>query len=337
VLVTGGTGFLGRETVSQLLAGGADVHVLARRESLRGPLAALPITWHEGDLRDAPSIERAVSAVAAAGAEARLPARVIHAAALISYRTKDRELSRQINVEGTRSMVEAAIRSGISRFLHVSSVVTVGHCVGPDPIDERAEFNLGHLGVAYVDTKRAAEELTLEASATLSIVVVNPGAIFGPIERSSNTVRLIRRTAERRLPPFVPPGSVGVLGVQDAARGTILAMEHGRSGERYLLVEASLSIADLYARIARAVGVPPVERVLPSGAWRALTAVSAVWDAMFPIRLTPPQALRMLGQDLRFDARKARRDLGWDPAPFEAVLSSTVAHVRANEGKFAAE
>jgi nucleoside-diphosphate-sugar epimerase len=58
---------------------------------------------------------------------------------------------------------------------------------------------------------------------------------------------------------------------------------------------------------------------------------------MFPIRLTPPQALRMLGQDLRFDARKARRDLGWDPAPFEAVLSSTVAHVRANEGKFAAE
>lgn len=332
VLVTGGTGFLGRETVQQLLAGGAEAHVLARRESARGPLANLPVIWHEGDLRDDGSIERALAALARRARAANRPARAIHAAALISYRSRDGDLAREINVEGTRKVLEACRRHGIARFVHVSSVVTIGHCVGPTPMDETATFNGGNLGVDYVDTKRAAEELVLAAASGLDTVVVNPGAIFGPIERSSNTVRLIRRMAAGRSPPFAPPGGVGVLGVRDAARGTLLAMERGRRGERYLLVESNLSAAELFRRIAAVLGVRPVERVLSPTIWRALTRLSVPWDALFPMQLTPPQALTMLGLDLRFDAGKARRELGWTPEPFDAVLAETIKHVQASGG-----
>ena len=330
VLVTGGTGFLGRETVQQLVAGGADAHVLARHDSARGPLAGLPVTWHEGDLRDRGSIDRAFAAVARAAAAARRPARAIHAAALISYRSRDRDLAREINVEGTRRVLEAGRKHGIARVVHVSSVVTVGHCVGPDPMDETTAFNSGRLGVDYVDTKRAAEELALAAAADLDVVVVNPGAIFGPVERSSNTVRLIRRMAAGRPPPFVPPGGVGVLGVRDAARGTLLALERGRRGERYLLVESNLPSAELFGRIAAILGVPPVDRVLSPAFWKVLKRLAVPWDAVFPMQLTPPQALEMLGLDLRFDARKARRELGWDPEPFDAVLAETIAHVQSS-------
>jgi dihydroflavonol-4-reductase len=331
VLVTGGTGFLGRETVAQLVRGGTETHVLAREGSARGPLGDLPVTWHAGDLRDGASVDRAFAEVARSAGGSR-PARAVHAAALISYRSRDRGLAYEVNVEGTRRVLDAARRHGFARLVHVSSVVAVGHCTGPEPLDETAPFNNGDLGVDYVDTKRAAEDLALAAAPDLETVVVNPGAIFGPVERTSNTVRLIRRTAEGRLPPFVPPGSVGVLGVRDAAEGTLSALERGRSGERYLLVESSLSIADLFGRIAAALGQRSVERVLPRAAWGALTRASVLWDALVPMQLTPPQALTMLGLDLRFDASKARRELGWDPEPFDAVLRETIAHVLGQAG-----
>jgi dihydroflavonol-4-reductase len=329
VLVTGATGFLGRALCQELVRRGTETHALAREGSPRGPLESLPIAWHAGDLRDEAAIETAVAEFAARAKIVGAPARIVHAAALISYRTRDRALAREVNVRGTERLLQAARSHGIGRFLHVSSVVTVGSCTGPDPLDETAGFNLGGLGVDYVDTKRAAEEIVIGAARTLDAVVVNPGAIFGPVERTSNTVRTIRRIAEGRTPPFLPPGSVGVVGVEDAAHGTLLALDRGRSGERYILVESSPSTCELFARIAGQLGVPAKGRVLSRSAWRILTRLASLWDFAFPMSLTPPQALTMLGQDLRFDARKARAELGWSPRPFDEVLAGTIRHLRA--------
>jgi dihydroflavonol-4-reductase len=328
ILVTGATGFLGRALVQELVRRGTETHALAREGSPRGPLEALPITWHAGDLRDEAAIETAVASITDRAKIVGAPARILHAAALISYRTRDRALAREVNVRGTERLLETARRHGVGRFLQVSSVVTVGSCIGPEPLDETASFNLGGLGVDYVDTKRAAEEIVLASARTLDAVVVNPGAIFGPVERTSNTVRTIRRIAEGRTPPFLPPGSVGVVGVEDAAQGTLLALARGRSGERYILVESSLGTSVLFARIAGQLGVPAKGRVLSRGSWRILTSLASMWDFVFPMSLTPPQALTMLGQDLRFDAKKARTELGWSPRPFDEVLAGTIAYLR---------
>jgi dihydroflavonol-4-reductase len=328
VLVTGATGFLGREIVRELVERGTETHAFARTTSPRGPLANLAITWHSGDLRDEAAIERALASVTSRARLVGAPARVVHAAALISYRTRDGALAQETNVQGTARLLDAARRHSFGRFLHVSSVVTVGSCVGPKALDETASFNLRSLGVDYVDTKRAAEEIVLAAAGALDTVVVNPGAIFGPVERASNTVRMIRRIGQGRAPPFVPPGSIGVVGVRDAAHGTLLALDRGRRGERYLLVESSLSTAELFARIAAQFGVRPVTRVLSRASWRILTELASVWDRVVPMSLTPPQALTMLGLDLRFDAGKARTELEWSPRSFDEVLAETIAHLR---------
>jgi len=329
VLVTGATGFLGREIVRVLVERGAEVHALARPGSPRGPLNALRVRWHEGDLRDSTEVRRALEAVASRARERGVRANVVHSGALISYRTRDRELARATNVEGTEILVDSAIRTGVGRFLHVSSVVTVGSSRDGRAVDETREFDLADLGVHYVDTKRAAEEHVLGVSGDLDAVVVNPGAIFGPVERASNTVRTIRRLAEGHPPPFLPPGSVGVVGVADVADGCLRALERGRRGERYLLVESNLSTRELLATIARALGVPAPGRVLPRPAWRVLTEAAYVWDRFFPMQVTPPQALTMLGIDLRFDSGKARRELGWNPRPFEEVIRETIDQLRA--------
>jgi dihydroflavonol-4-reductase len=288
----------------------------------------MPLTWHAGDLRDEGSVLRAVRAIVASARARELPARVVHSAALISYHSRDRELAREVNVDGTRRLLDASIAAGVARFLFVSSVVTVGHSTNGRAIDEGAVFNNGGLGVDYVDTKRAAEELVLAASGSIDLVVANPGAIFGPVERQSNTVRFIQRVAAGRAPRFAPPGSISVVGVHDSAAGVLLALEHGRRGERYLLVESSLTALDLFQRIALELRAKPTRWRVPRWIWPAVVAGARLVDRMRPIELAPPQGLRMLGLDLRFDARKARVELGWTPTPFDRVLARTVAHVR---------
>jgi dihydroflavonol-4-reductase len=329
VLVTGGTGFLGGGIVHALRARGIATHVLARASSERGALDGLGVTWHVGDLTDAAAVARAVAGTVEVAGGA--PVRVVHSGALISSRSADGEAQRRINVDGTRYVLDAARRQGVARLVHVSSVVAVGHAADGEPLDERAEFNSGHLGVDYVDTKRAAEELALAAARHLDVVVVNPGAIFGKVSRASNSARFLRETMAGKGPPFAPPGGVGVLGVEDAVAGTLLALERGRRGERYILVESNLAALELFRLVAELADVKPVRAALPQWLWRIALAGARIVDRVRPLELAPPQAMVLLGKKMWFDAGKARAELGWSPEPFRQVLERTLADLREQE------
>jgi len=329
VFVTGGTGFLCSAVCRKLAARGDEVHALARAGSDRSVLDGVAITWHEGDLTDRASLERAVWKVAGRAFALRKPWHLIHGGALISYKAQDRANSVAINVDGTRHVLEAARASGVARVVHVSSVVAVGACVGDEVLDETAEFNLQDCGVDYVTTKREAEEIALSMSKDLDLVVVNPGAIFGAVERRSNTARFIQRVAQGKSPLVAPPGTVGVLGVDDAADGTIGALDQGRRGERYLLVESWITSRDLFVKIAHELGQRGPRFVVPKFVWPSLVFGAKVWDKFFPIDMAPPQGLVMLGRNLRFDSSKARRELGWSPRPFDRVLKATIESLRA--------
>lgn len=324
VLVTGATGFLCSEVVRRLVARGDEVHAIARKSADKSVLDGVDVHWHAGDLTDVASLERAAWKMAERSFAARRPWDLVHGAALISYKSKDRALAQAINVDGTRHLLEAARKSGVSRVVHVSSVVTVATADRGETLDETAAFNLADCGVDYVTTKRAAEEIALAMAQDLDLVVVNPGAIFGPVERRSNTARFIGLVSRGKGPKVAPPGMISVLGVADAADGTIRALDRGRRGERYLLVESSITSRALFDAVAREFGRRGPWFTIPRFVWPALLVGARVWDRFFPIDLAPPQGLVMLARDLRFDAAKARRELGWSPTPFEAVLKSTI-------------
>jgi dihydroflavonol-4-reductase len=337
VLLTGGTGFLGSAIARRLAARGDEVHALARPASDRSALDGVPVRWHAGDLAEPASIYAAFGRAAARARELRAGLRVVHCGALISYRSADAQRQQQVNVEGTRHVLAAAREHGCARLLHVSSVVAVGHGGPRDVLDETIAWNNGALGCDYATTKRRAEELALEAARDLDVVVVNPGAIFGPWERGSNTARFIRKMAAGGGPPVAPPGSLGVLGIDDAAEGCLLALDRGRRGERYVLVESWITSLDLFRRIARLTGGRAAWFALPRPVWPLVLALARVADRVRPMDLTPPQALAMLGVDLRFDARKARTELGWRPRPFDEVLRATVAGLVPSAGAAARE
>ena len=325
VLLTGATGFLCSVVARRLAERGDEVHAIARPGADKSVLAGTPVTWHAGDLVDRASLERAAWKMAERSFALRRPWDLVHGAALISYKSADRATAVAVNVEGTRHVLAAARASGAARIVHVSSVVTVGTCDRGEVLDETAPFNLASCGVDYVTTKRESEELALSMARDLDVVVVNPGAIFGAVERRSNMARFIRRVAQGKGPLVAPPGTLSVLGVDDAADGVILALDRGRRGERYLLVESFVRSVDLFRDVARRLGRRGPLVVVPRAAWPALVAAARAWDRLKPIDVAPPQGLVMLGRDLRFDARKARDELGWSPRPFADVLTETIA------------
>lgn len=313
VFLTGGTGFLGGALLDALGSSGASVHVLARSAT---PVVERPgVTWHRGDLTDRASLAEALRQ--AREGEAVLD--VIHSAAVISYRTRDREVQRCVNVGGTEALLDAAKRADVRRFLHVSSVVAVGHAEGAEVLSEESAYNGATLHVDYVDTKRAAEESVLAARDALDVVVVNPGAIFGPASARSNSAHFLERTAAGAV-RLAPPGALGVVGVEDVARGCLLALERGRRGERFLLVESNLTFFEVIHEVARLCGSRGAIGTVPEGVWRGMELAARGVDRLRALERLTPQAMRMLAARFRFDAGKARRELGWSPRPFPEVL-----------------
>jgi len=216
----------------------------------------------------------------------------------------------------------------------VSSVVAVGPAAGAeDELDEDSAFDGDRLRCDYVDTKREAERLALAAAGDLEVVVVNPGAVFGPARSLSNTSHFLETLIERPWTGLVaPPGSMSCVGVSDVARGIVSALRAGRSGRRYLLTECNLRLDELYRRVLAACGRPPRVLRVPPPAWRAVVAASRVVDRIRPASLATPQSLGLLGAHFRFSSRRAHAELGWSPAPFDEVLARTLDWLGARRG-----
>lgn len=325
VLVTGGTGFLGAEIARRLAAAGRPVHVLARPSSDRAALAGVDVQWHAGDLADESSVERAVGAAARGGA-----LDVVHSGAVISYRSRDAELQRMANVEGTWNVVAASRLHGVRRLVHVSSIVAVGYARGDELLDEDWEFNGLDLHVDYVTTKRAAEEIALGAAAEVDVVAVNPGAIWGVSRRGSNSMRSLRLLAAGQL-RFAPPGRFGVVGLGDTADGVLRALDRGARGRRYVLVESNWSGRDLFRLATDLLGAPPVTRTVPAWLCPLVAAGAELVDRVRPLEVVTPQLLRLMPVSFAARSDRAREELGWSPRPFPDVLAEAAAALRAED------
>ncbi|MED6334991.1 MAG: NAD-dependent epimerase/dehydratase family protein [Planctomycetota bacterium] len=322
VFLTGATGFLGVFIARALRARGCEVHVLVRSTSDRSRLDGLDLTWHVGDLTSGDDVQRAVGE-AARGADGL---DLIHSGALISYRTRDGELSRLVNVEGTRHVLDACRLHGVRRLVHVSSMVTVGHSPTGRVLDEDAPYNGAELGVHYVTTKRAAEELVLAAAAAQDVVVVNPGAVFGPAPEDSNSAWFLLQMA-RGAVRAVPHGGVAVVGVEDVADGCLRALDQGVRGRRYLLTESNPDTLSLVRCVANLCGVRPARLRVPAPVWVGLRGVVSLIDRIRPLERATPQAMRMTATCFFCDSSRAREELGWTPGPFEEVVRAALAEM----------
>jgi dihydroflavonol-4-reductase len=241
-LVTGATGFLGAHLVDALLGGGNDVVAFSRGGASRSSNSTNAHlvsagsgrrTDVAGDVLDEPSLVDAMRTCDA----------VFHLAGFVSRDPEDAELLYKVHVGGTRTVVEACRRAGARRLVLASTSGTVA--VSRDPEHVAVETDETPIALLqrwpYYRAKLFAENAALEASdAELEIVSVNPTLLLGPGDLRGSSVEDVRLYLERRV-PFVPNGGIAFVDVRDAAQAMLLAMEHGRPGERYLINAVNLT------------------------------------------------------------------------------------------------
>ena len=317
-LVTGGNGFIGSAVTRLLAERGDELRLLVRRRSRLGQLSDLEFEKVVGDVRDRRAVRRALKGVD----------RVFHLAGVISLRDADADLLFEVNVGGTRTVMEEALRAEVERVVHMSSVASIGPAPWGQTADERQLFTAAHLGIPYVNSKHEGEAEAMRLAARgLPVVVANPAYVFGAGDVYGRATAIVRRFMLGRIPAYVP-GGLNVVDVQDVARGVLLCDERGEVGERYILGNRNYTLDRLFADLARLSGVePPAMRLSPPLALRLTQAAEAagIWTGF-----TSTDA-KLAGQWWCYRNGKAKRELGWTTTPHEDPIEATVAWYRDRE------
>ena len=308
-LVTGASGFVGSAVARALVARGDTVRAAVRASSSRAALEGLDVEFSVAQLGDRAALRRALRGVD----------RVFHVAGTTYLRASPAELTR-VNVEGTRVVMEEALRAGVERVVHTSSIGAVGPARPGGAVDERTPFP-PDLDVPYAVSKHAAESEALRAAARgLDVVIVCPSQVFGRGDLGPTSTGVVRRFLLRRIPAYVP-GAISVVDVDDVAAGHLLADEHGTTGERYILGGRNYTWERLFAELARLSGIdgPALEVPVPV----ALALAEAATHGPLPSFASPAE-VRAAGLWWTCKSTRAKRELGWTTRPHEDTVEATV-------------
>ncbi len=310
-LVTGGSGFLGSHVVRALAERGDDVRLLLRRGSSVDHLSHLEIERVGGNVLDRRSVRAAMRDVE----------RVFHLAGTTSMRAADHDKVFELNVKGTRIVLEEALAAAVQRVVHTSSVAAVGPAKPGRTAAEDQPFRAGGLGIAYVNSKHESEVEALRLAAHgLDVVIVNPSFVLGPEDPKGTSMNLVRRFLLGRIPAYVE-GGLNIVDVRDVAQGHLLADRKGETGERYILAGRNFTLTRLFADFARISGRDRVPVKVPA---RATTlAIDAVERIGLPFAVAPDE-VRSAMQWWTYRNTKARRMLGFEPRPHEETLEDAV-------------
>ena len=317
-LVTGATGFIGAHVARLLAARGDEVVVTVRPDSPPAGLEGLDVRRVRADILDRRAVRRAMKGVD----------RVFHVAGTTNLRGGRAEVF-PVAVEGTRIVLEEALRAEVQRVVYTSSAATAGPARGGRNADETTAWGAGRYAIPYLDAIHEAETVALRmVSRGLPLVVVNPAHVLGAGDPGRSSTVLVRRFLRREIPAYVD-GTLNVVAVQDVARGHLLADERGRVGERYILGNRNFTMTRLFADLGRLSGVQPPALKLPVTAAMALAAAA---QRVGQTHLPTPEEVRAASLNWRFSNRKAKRELGWSTSPHEDCLEETIEYYRSRDG-----
>jgi dihydroflavonol-4-reductase len=321
--VTGATGFLGSHVARALADQGADLRLLVRPTSNLKNLEGLKAETATGDLRDAASLEKAMS-----GCDT-----VFHVAADYRLWARDPEEMYRSNVEGTRAILEAARKQGIRRVVYTSSVATMGFTSDGHPADEDSPVSLDDMIGPYKRSKFMAEQIALEAGRNgMHVVTVNPTTPIGEHDvKPTPTGRIVVDFLKRKFPAYVETG-LNLVDVRECARGHIAALERGKPGERYILGGENLTLKQILDTLGRITGLPSPRIKLP---YFFAFATGVVDEAITGRMLKrEPRAtvdtVRMGKKKMFASSDKAERELGWKIVAVDDALRRAVDWFRAN-------
>jgi len=315
-VVTGATGHLGNNLVRALLERGERVRALVYPADPIHPIAGLAAEQVQGDVRDLDSLLRAFT-----GADL-----VYHLASLITIMPSRTNLLYQVNVMGTRNVVEACLRSGVRRLVYTASIHALVEPPHGTMIDEHFPFDPSRIATDYGRSKaQAALEVLDGVERGLDAVIASPTGIIGPYDfQPSEMGRFFLSFAQGRLPACVS-GAYDFVDVRDVAAGLIAAAGRGRRRHNYILSGEQITMDRLMAVLSRASGVPAPRLRVPAALAKAIASFTCSYARMKGSRpLLTQESVSILSSNSCISHDKASRELGYHPRPIAETVGDTV-------------
>ncbi len=309
--LTGATGFVGSHVARALVAQGADLRLLVRSGSDLRNIQELQAERVVGDLRDAASLKKAVG-----GCDV-----VFHVAADYRLWVRDPEEMYRSNVEGTRAILDAARENKLRRVVYTSSVATMGFQSNGYLADEDSPVSLANMIGPYKRSKFMAEEIAIQAGKSgMDVVVVNPTTPVGERDiKPTPTGRIVVDFLKKKFPAYVDTG-LNLVDVAECARGHVVALEKGKSGERYILGGENLTLKQILDKLAAITGL----RRRKSGFRMRLRWQPVSWTKCLPATFAGANrarpSTRCAWEGKRCLCHPARPSAIWDGEPCQSMV-----------------
>lgn len=320
--ITGATGFIGTRLVRRMACTGYELRCLARSTSDVSNIAAVGAAVVRGDVVDRDAVVRGME-----GCDL-----VVNLAAAYEFWLPSRSVYHDVNVIGTRNVMEGALHAGVRKVVHVSSIVIFGK-PSEDPITENSAVG-GIRFSEYARTKYEGDRIAwaLWEQKGLPLVVLYPGAVLGPADPKSSG-RYLERIIERRLPATIFDDTIfPFVHVDDVVEAVVRAVEKpDNAGEKYLIVGENLTFAEINAMISEIARVALPRFRLPGGVAILLAAGLTWWADRVkrpPLWGMAVDQMRTMREGARVDGSKAERELGLHYIPIRTALEQAVAHRR---------
>ncbi len=313
--VTGGTGFIGAHLVRRLLQQGYSPRVLVRPSSRWDNLKGLEVEQVTGDLNDSNLSQKMQGCQI-----------LFHCAAHYSLWQADRELLYKTNILGTRNVLSAARQAGIERTIYTSSVAAIGVNKKAKIVEETYQSPVHELIGFYKKSKYLAEKEAQKAIQTgQDIVIVNPTTPIGSLDvKPTPTGDIILRFLRRQMPAYINTG-LNLIDVADVAWGHLLALEKGKTGERYILGHQNMTFKRILEQLSEISGLPTPHITVP--VWVPLTVAWVDECLLAPLGKTPSVPLdgvKMSKQFMYYNSSKAVQELSLPQSSIQTALKNAV-------------
>jgi dihydroflavonol-4-reductase len=310
----GASGFVGSHVVRKLAERGDDVRVYLRKSSCTVAIDDLDVERCYGDLSDENALRAAMSDCDD----------VYYCIVDTRFYLRDPASLFETNVESLRRVLDVATDADLHRFVFCSTIGTIALGDGRTPVTEDMPFDWHGKGGPYIESRRQAEDMVLRYARerglpAVAMCVSNP---YGPRDWQPHQGLMVKMAAFGKIPVYVNGVSTEVVGVEDVAEAFLLAGEHGQIGERYIISETYMSMREMFATAANAVGARPPRLGVPlltlKAAGYAASLASRLLRRHLPLNATGVRLLHIMPPA---DHSKATRELGWKPSPAADSIS----------------
>lgn len=326
VLVSGGTGFLGSALVRHLIANHYDVRILARHKKNRFSVEGLDVEIVDGDIIYPDSVEKAMRGCSV----------VFDLAAIYTFYPfweKEAKALYKVNVQGTINMLNAALKHKVDRFIHTSTIATIGRCPSGKPSDEDTEFDFRNAS-HYARSKYLAEQEVMKfCKMGLPAVILNPGIVIGERDyKPTPSGEVIVKFLNRMYPAYFNT-TWTIADADDVAKAHITAIKNGRIGERYILCNKTPhTLREIFMLLEKISGVSAPRIKIPYPLLYIFTHI----DEFVSYRLLkkkpimPTEGVKFCRFAAIYDNSRATKELSYMPTPIQETLLKAVRWYRMN-------